>query len=157
MDILTKAHKKFLIDLLDANVSFLLIGGYAVNFHGYARYTSDMDLWLKPDEINKNNFIEFLRRRNFNAESLEHLQQLDFTIANAFHIGQAETKIDFLTKVVGVKYDEANEQKVFLPLGNRQIPVIQYHHLILSKMSTSRIQDIADVEQLQNINKFKKK
>jgi len=59
MDILAAAHKTFLMDLLDAKVNFILIGGYAVNYHGYPRYTADMDIWLKPDNGNKQKLASF--------------------------------------------------------------------------------------------------
>ena len=157
MNVLAEAHKTFLIDLLQSGTEFMLIGGYAVNFHGYPRYTSDMDIWLKPDNQNKVHLVPFLQNKGFNKESIAHILELNFTIAQSFHIGQDETRIDFLTKISGVQFDEAWQQHVKLPLQNMQIPVIHYHHLIINKMCSNRLKDKADVEELQKINQHKSK
>jgi hypothetical protein len=57
MNILLEPHKHLLRRLIDFKVDFILIGGYAVNFHGYSRATGDMDVWLKPDNDNRSKFI----------------------------------------------------------------------------------------------------
>lgn len=57
MKIITKTHRQFLITFYDAHVEFLLIEGYAVIYHGYPRFTSDMDIWLKPDNENKKTYF----------------------------------------------------------------------------------------------------
>jgi predicted nucleotidyltransferase len=157
MDILTKAHKTLLSDLIDSGVVFMLIGGYAVNYHGYPRYTADMDIWLKPDNENKLLFISFIKQNGFDQESINHITKLDFSKEQAFHFGQNETRIDFLTKISGVLFDEAYQQSAKLPLGDKVIPVIQYHHLVINKMNSSRMKDKADVDELQKINKYRNK
>jgi hypothetical protein len=156
MDILTQAHTTFLIELLNSGVEFMLIGGYAVNFHGYARYTADMDIWLKPNEMNKEKFISFIKIKGFSESAISHIKSLDFSKANAFHIGSDEEKIDFLTLIGGVKYEEAEKQCLFLEISNNRIPVIHYHHLIRNKELSARPKDLADVNELREINKFRK-
>ena len=116
-----------------------------------------MDIWLKPDNMNKNLFAAFLKQKEFNTQSLNQILGLDFTKANSFHLGKDETKIDFLTNISGVTYDDAENQQVLLPLGKIKIPVIHYHHLITNKMMSDRLKDKADVEELQKINQFKSK
>lgn len=157
MDILSETHKIFLIELLNAKVNFMLIGGYAVNFHGYPRYTSDMDIWLQPDDVNKQVFISFLSLKKFSDKGIQQILNIDFTLPNAFHIGKGETRIDFLTAISGTSFESAFEQKVLLPLGNLQIPVINFEHLIKNKKTSNRLKDLADVEELQKINQFRNK
>ncbi len=157
MDVLLDEHKKILLLLLKHNVDFILIGGYAVIFYGYERTTSDMDIWLKPDNSNKQKLINALRERGILEEDINALSMFDFTTAKAFHIGKAPKKIDFLTKVQGVSYDEANNKKIFFPLKGKQIPIVQYHHLITMKMLTNRLQDKADIEKLQKLQRLKDK
>ncbi len=67
--------------LLEANVEFLLIGGYAVNYYGYGRYTGDIDFWLNPTNENKNNFLNALTALDRNADDIEQIREFDFTIA----------------------------------------------------------------------------
>lgn len=156
MNILLEEYKKFLLLLIKHNVEFMLIGGYAVIYYGYARTTGDMDIWLKPDNSNKNKFINALNEYGIIPEDTDILKRIDFETTHAFHIGKEPNKIDFLTKIQGVTYSEADKSKVFFPLKNKQIPIIQYHHLIASKISSGRSKDKADVEELQNINKYRK-
>ena len=156
MNIFTAGHKKLLVDLLNSNVEFILIGGFAVNYHGYPRYTGDMDIWLKPDDENKFKFISFLELRGFNNNSIDHIKELDFRAAQTFHIGANENRIDFLTKISGVEFNEAYANCVYISLIDKKIPVIRYRHLIINKMMSSRAKDKADVDELQKINRFKK-
>jgi len=157
MDILSPAHKTFLLELLESKVNFMLIGGYAVNFHGYPRYTADMDIWIKPDNENKSALIEFFIAKEYNEKGINYLRSLDFTKAIAFHIGAKEARIDFLTRISGVLYSDAEKQKALLPLSDKFIPVIQYEHLILNKKASARLKDLGDVDELTKINRFKKK
>lgn len=155
MNVLTPAHKKLLLNLLESDVIFLLIGGYAVNYHGYPRYTEDLDIWLKPNNENKANFILFLKQQKFAPAGINKLTELNFSEAQSFHIGQDETRIDFMTKISGVRFDEAFQGHAKLILDDHEIPVIQFQHLIVNKMVSSRPQDKADVDMLQKIHEYK--
>ncbi|MEO5571438.1 MAG: hypothetical protein ABIT08_05175 [Bacteroidia bacterium] len=157
MDIFLDEHKKFLLLLLKHKTEFILIGGYAVIIHGYQRGTGDMDIWLKPDNDNKPKFIEALREHGIREEILVQVDKMDFTETKVMHIGEKPNKIDFLTKVQGLKYGEADLEKKLIPLNDVFIPVIDYHHLIILKMLADRPQDKADIDILQKINQFKKK
>jgi hypothetical protein len=157
MNILTEAHKKLLIDLLKGGIEFLLIGGYAVNYYGYPRYTMDMDIWLKPDNMNKQRFIAFIRNQGISGESIDHLSKLDFSTAQAFHMGEQETRIDFLTKISGVEFSEAYARCSKLTLADKIIPVIQYEDLMINKMMSGRPKDKADIDELQKIRSLRGK
>ena len=143
--------------LLRHNVEFLLVGGYAVNYHGYNRSTGDMDIWLKPDNANKANFLAMLKNENFNKNSLKIIENLNFEDANCFHIGKPPKRIDFLTKISGVEFAEAWKERVFLKFEDFNVPVLQLNHLIISKIATGRLQDKADIEFLQKIVRLKKR
>jgi len=157
MNILLEAHKNFLLLLLKHKVEFILIGGYAVIYYGYERGTADMDIWLKPDNNNREKFAETLKSYGIIEEDIQKVKKLDFTKINAFHIGKKPNKIDFLTKIVGVNFTEADQKKVYFMLSGKQVPVISYHHLITNKMLSVRLKDKADVEELQKIVMYKKK
>ncbi len=156
MIIFLEEHKALLRKLIDAKVNFILIGGYAVNFHGYNRPTGDMDLWLKPENENKKKFIKMMLGEGYSEESLKAISKLDFKQASCFHIGKPPLRIDFLTRISRVEFEEAWKEKQELPMGKYAIPVIHLHHLILTKMGTGRIRDNADIDELQKVNKLKK-
>jgi hypothetical protein len=72
-----------------------------------------------------------------------------------FFIGENPRRIDFITLVNNVSFEEAIKEVNYFPVGNIKIPVIQYHHLILTKSGTSRLKDLADIEELNRINKYR--
>jgi hypothetical protein len=149
-------HKILLRKLTDADVSFILIGGYAVNYHGYNRPTGDMDIWLKPDNDNRDKLMDLFVKERYERSVINELRKFDFTKTVVFHIGAAPKRIDFLTHINLVDYNDAWNEKKMLPLDDFSIPVLQLHHLVLSKMSTGRTRDKADIEELQKINQKKK-
>lgn len=155
METVSDAHRQFLLSLTEAGVEFMLIGGYAVIYHGYPRLTMDMDLWLKPDNENKLKLLPVLRSYGIVDEDLERVKDLDFTQAQSFYIGEEKNKIEFLTEIAGVSYTEADAQKVFLQVNDKKIPVIHFQHLIINKMFAGRPQDKADVDMLQKIRRAK--
>ena len=151
MDIFYDAHRLFLKRLLEFDVNFILIGGYAVNFHGFNRPTGDMDIWLKPANDNKEKFVKMLLSEGFSEEGISYIADMDFTKPCVFHTGQIPLRIDFLTFINIVQFDEAFSHKVLLPLEDKFVPVLHINDLILSKMTTDRKKDMLDVEELQKI------
>ena len=153
MNIFLNKHQKFLIELQKYKVDFILIGGYAVIYYGYKRTTGDMDIWLKPDNSNKLKLIEVLKSLKFNKKDLVYIESLDFTKPIAFHFWKEPERIDCLTEISGVKYKEAESKKVIFRIEGMNVPIIHYNHLILSKITSDRLKDKADIEELQKIKK----
>ncbi len=139
--------------LNDSDAEYLIIGGYAVNYHGFGRPTGDLDIWLKPDNENKAKCVTAFRKLKYQEHSLEKLSTLDFEKPQVFYVGEPPLRIEFLTQVNLAKFDEAWETKETLSLENVTIPVINYKHLILTKINTGRTQDKLDLEELQKIKK----
>ncbi len=157
MEIVLPEFKNLLVLLNKHKVSYMLIGGYAVIFHGYERNTTDMDIWLKPENTNRDKLIPALREFGIGKESLQKLSHLDFSQTHFFFFGEKPRRIDFLTRINNVTFEEAEPVMAYFPMGDQKIPIIQYQHLILSKIANNRPQDVADVDRLQKINQFKKK
>ncbi len=155
MKILEPLFKKVIAQLVESNVAFLLIGGYAVNYYGYGRYTGDIDFWLKPDNNNKEKFISALYALERNTDDILLIEQLDFSNPQVVSMGAVPLRIDFLTKVDNVNFDEAWNKKQLFPVDNIMVPVVDYEHLILTKFSTGRPKDKMDLDELQKINKYR--
>lgn len=150
MNIFLDDHVNVLEHLIAGDVSFLVVGGFAVNFYGYRRGTGDVDLWLKPDNDNKDKLSAVFKSMEIEDEDLNYLRSLNFETHLAFHIGEEPNRIDFMTYISGVDWKEAWEMKTMVLVNNLNIPFIHKNHLIASKFSTGRAQDIADIEGLQN-------
>ena len=156
MNIFDEYTFNLLNELNKNNVEYLVVGGYAVNFHGYRRTTGDIDLWIKPDNgANKNVILQSLRNLEVDEEVLSQLNALDFSQPVVFIDGEEPFKIDFMTFISGVNFNEAWQQKTMAVLDGISIPFIHLHHLVLSKVTTGRPQDKIDIEQLQKIQDLK--
>lgn len=149
------AHQEMLFALADNQVDFILIGGYAVIYHGYVRTTGDMDVWVRPTNENKEKLLEAFRKLGFDPEGIKQLEKLDFTSVVVFHIGVEPERIDFLSKVEGLNFDEAFRQKEILNIKAHQIPILRLDDLIVNKLLTNRLKDKADVENLTKIKNRK--
>lgn len=155
MSLFLKEHKRFLLLLVRHEVQFLLIGGYAVIYHGYERTTNDMDVWLKPDNKNRDQFINALKEHGVITENINRLKKMDFTEPQVLSIGKKPNQIEFLTTVAGLVYNEAAKNKETIVLENQRISLLSYEDLITNKMIIGRTQDKADVEVLQKIHRSK--
>ncbi|MBX2901775.1 MAG: nucleotidyltransferase [Cyclobacteriaceae bacterium] len=146
------AHQEMLFALIDGQVDFILIGGYAVIYHGYVRTTGDMDVWVKPTNENKEKLLNVFRKLRFDPEGVEIIAKMDFSGVVVFHVGVEPERIDFLSKVQGLNFDEAYNNKASLKVKNFQIPVLRLDDLITNKLLSGRTKDKADVEYLIKIN-----
>ncbi|MDO8995958.1 MAG: nucleotidyltransferase [Sediminibacterium sp.] len=156
MNIFVDEHVQVLQSLLRNNVSFILIGGYAVIHYGYSRTTGDMDIWLQLGTENKNNLLKALAEFGIESDDLNQLEAMDFTKPMpVFFIGEAPRRIDFITAVNNIRFEEAITEVNYFPVEDIRIPVIQYQHLLLTKSGTSRAKDLADIEELKRINKYR--
>ncbi len=138
-------------------VLFLVVDGYAVNYYGYRRTTGDIDLWIKPDNANKANVIKALDELSIDKDVLSELENMDFTQHLAFHDGEPPFRIDFMTYISGIDFEEAYLQKKDAVIDDLPVPFIHLNHLVLSKLNTGRLKDADDIEQLQKISRLKNK
>lgn len=158
MNIFDEYTFNLLTELNNNGVEYIVIGGYAVNFHGYRRTTGDIDLWIKPDNTeNKNKILLSFRNLNVAEDILAQLNELDFATPIVFIDGEEPFKIDFITYISGVNFNDAWQQKTIAVLDGILIPFIHLNHLILSKLTTGRPQDKIDIEKLQQIKAIKDK
>jgi predicted nucleotidyltransferase len=152
LNLFIESHQTWLKKLLSANVDFIIVGGYSVIFHGYKRTTGDIDVWLKPTNENKEKLLSVLTEE-FDEDDVQQIATLDFTKHMVFSIGDEPEKIDFLTFINQVSYDEAEELKIIADIDDLKIPFIHLNHLVLSKFNTGRLKDKADIEMLQKIDR----
>ena len=150
--------EEILFEFNKSQVEFMLAGGYAVNYHGYNRSTSDLDIWVKPTEENKMKIKSALVKSNFLQSGIDELEKLDFTKPFVFQIGSKPADIDIFNFITGVSYAEAEKNMIpFKYSASLTVNYISLKDLILNKMLTGRPKDKLDVEELQKIEKLRKK
>ncbi|MCC6256794.1 MAG: hypothetical protein IT254_00585 [Chitinophagaceae bacterium] len=158
MNILIKEHEELLLCLVKHQVEFMLVGGYAVIHYGYERTTGDMDIWLKLSNNNKEKLTNALIDFGIEETDIALLRNMDFNNPlPVFFIGEKPRSIDFITLISNLRFEDAIKAVNYFPLGEKKIPVINYNHLILSKLTSNRMKDKADIEELERINKYRKK
>jgi hypothetical protein len=133
--------------LNDAAARFLLVGGYALAVHAAPRFTKDLDVWVEPSAANAERVMAALRA--FGAP-LETVTQDDLSRAGVvFQMGLPPNRIDILTSVDGVSFDEAWPERLTTTYGDQRVPVIGRAHLIANKRATGRPQDALDADLLE--------
>jgi hypothetical protein len=133
--------------LNDADARYLLVGGYALAFHGHPRFTKDLDVWVEPTATNAGRVHAALA--DFGAP-LHDLTPGDLTREGlVFQIGLPPNRIDVLTSIDGVAFAQAWEQRETTRYGRSSVPVLGRRQLIVNKRATGRPQDLIDAVELE--------
>jgi hypothetical protein len=98
--ILAQDFREFIQSLNDNHVRYLIVGGYAVAFHGHPRYTKDLDVWLWVDEQNAEKMVKALEQFGFASLGLTADDFLEPGII--IQLGYPPNRIDLITKLVGL-------------------------------------------------------
>jgi len=131
-------------------VEYLVVGAYAVAGHGIPRATGDIDLWVRPTPDNAVRVWRALAR--FGAPR-SRVTEATFTEADVvYQIGLPPNRIDILTTIDGVAFDEAWRDRVECVIAGIAVRMISRAHLIANKRATGRPQDLADVARLEALD-----
>ena len=156
MNIFIDNHRLVLEKMIETKVDFILIGGYAVNYHGYNRTTADMDVWIQPKNENKKLLLRALAELGFDHEGIATIDTWNFEKPQLFSIFEQPLQTEFMTHISGVQYEEAKALMIRADIDGITIPVIHFNNLIQNKKASGRPKDIADVEQLERIRLLKR-
>lgn len=141
---LTPEFREFLALLNDHNVRYLVVGGYAVGFHGYVRYTKDLDVWVAISPENASRVAKAIEV--FSGTSVDESKFL--STRTLFQIGVPPIRIELITQIDGVEFDDCYSQRHPLMLGDMSVEVISLKDLRRNKAASGRPQDLADLDNL---------
>jgi hypothetical protein len=138
-----------LVELCEARAEFLVVGGWAVILHGHVRSTDDLDIFVRATTENSGHVYAALN--DFGAPlAAHHVTPHHFaTEGNAYRFGLAPFKIEVLTKISGVTFDQALVDSRTFDLEGCNIPYIGRAALIQNKRAAGRYKDLADVSELE--------
>jgi predicted nucleotidyltransferase len=140
-------YKDMLCALVDESVDFILVGAYALAAHGFPRATVDIDLWVRPSPDNAEKVYKALAR--FGAP-LSEVSTTDFEKEDAVvQIGVAPRRIDFVTGVSGLTYDEASRGAIARDIDGVRVRILSMPDIIRNKLASGRPKDLEDVKTLQ--------
>ena len=131
----------------DEGVEYLLVGAYALATYGLPRATGDIDLWIRPEPENAARVMRTLGRFGAPLHGLEANDLLADDLV--FQIGVAPFRIDLLTTVDGVAFEEAWREREEVVIDGLRVPVISRRHLIQNKRAVGRLKDEADARWLE--------
>jgi hypothetical protein len=143
---LQKDLREFIALLSELDVRFLIVGAFAVAYHGYFRYTSDIDIFIDRSSDNAKRMLEAVQRFRFADSKLtvEDFSKEDQVI----QLGIAPNRIDVMTFLSGVSFSEAWASREQAELDGLSVPFISKDLLKRNKATCGRLQDLADLEYL---------
>lgn len=132
--------------LNEHKVEYLIVGGYALAFHGAPRFTGDIDIWVRPDSKNARRVLDALAAFGFR---FPNLTAADFENPNkVVQLGVPPVRIDLITSISGVSWEEAEAAKESGTFGDVPVAYIGRQEYIKNKRSAGRKKDLADLDAL---------
>lgn len=138
--------EEFLKLLIKHQVKFVLVGGYAVAFHGYVRTTQDMDIFFNDSDDNIRKIICALREFDFEVDDtlIEDLQDPGSII----RMGIPPVMIEMINRISGLSFSDVWEHRITGNYGAIPVNYISYDNLLINKKSAGRPKDLADIDEL---------
>ncbi|HWZ03071.1 MAG TPA: DUF6036 family nucleotidyltransferase [Mucilaginibacter sp.] len=150
---LDKDFEDFVILLNRHQVTYMVVGGYALAFHGKPRHTGDLDIWIDISDDNAQKMVEVIS--DFGMASLG-LGKDDFLENGGItQIGYPPLRIDILNEIDGVDFADAYPNKLIIDVDGLPVNYIGLNDLIKNKQISGRKQDISDVNELNKLKKRK--
>lgn len=128
------------------NVEYIIVGGYALAFHGAPRFTGDIDVYVRPDPANAERIIRALDEFGF---SFPNLTVADFQAPNkVVQLGVPPLRVDLITSISGVTWEQAHAGRQQGVYGDVRVCYLGRAEYIANKRAVGRKKDLADIEAL---------
>lgn len=138
-------------DLLIAHgVEFLVVGAYALAFHGVPRFTGDIDVFIRPTIANAERLIGVLAAFGFPVGALQPEQVVQ--PSRIIQMGVEPVQIHVMCSISGVTWDEAWAGHETGRCGSHELPFIGRSDFVRNKRAVGRLKDLADLEALEGLD-----
>jgi len=136
----------FVALLAEHRVRYLVVGGYAVAFHGHPRYTGDIDIWVDRSRVNAARLVDALEEFGFGDLGLgsDTFTEPDTVV----QLGYPPNRIDLLTNLEGVSFEACYAKRQEVEMEGVTVAFIGIEELLANKRALGRHQDLADIENL---------
>lgn len=148
--VLNRSFREFLQSLVDHEVRFVVVGGYAVAIHGFPRYTGNIDIFVAVDAANAARLERVFDLFGFGDLGISEadFQQPDAVI----EIGREPNRIQVLTGIDGVGFDVVFANRITIDLDGLQVPFIGIEDLLKNRQAAGRNKDLIDVDELRRLH-----
>jgi hypothetical protein len=140
--------RDMLTALFEESAEFIVVGAFALAGHGFVRSTGDLDIWVRPSPENA--------RRVWNALKRFRAPMRDLRLADleeedvVYFVGIAPQRIDILTSISGIEFEDAWPHRMFVEVDGQSIPVLGKADLIKNKRASGRPKDLVDLTWLES-------
>jgi hypothetical protein len=149
MDIELPSDFQEFLKLLNAHgVEYLLIGGYAVIYHGYPRATQDLDIWIAVHSENAKRVVVALEEFGFGSPALT--PDLFLKDDSIVRMGIAPIRLEITTRISGVDFQESYREKISTKMDGIPVNIISLKYLRRNKKASGRYKDLDDLEHLSS-------
>lgn len=138
--------KEFLRLLTSYKVEYLLVGGYAVGYHGFPRATIDIDIWIERSEANAQRLLAMLTEFGFGDAGME--EQWFLEDGKVIRMGMPPNRIEILTGISGVEFSDCKKRGISTMIDGIPVDVISLEDLKVNKKASGRHKDLSDLQQL---------
>ncbi len=146
--VLNRDFREFIALLNENDVKYLIVGGYAVGFHGYPRYTKDLDIWILISHENAEKVLKVLKQFGFGSLGIT---KEDFLKPDEFvQLGYPPNRIDFVMSCDGIEFESCYQSKIQIVADGLPIDFIDIENLKKNKKASGRLQDLADLDNLKD-------
>ena len=146
---LTKDSREFVECLRSNKVEFLIVGALAVSWHGFPRYSGDIDLFVRPTRDNAARLMLALQQFGFSALGIS-LDDLS-TENRVIQLGVEPNRIDLMTSISGITFEEAWNSRVPATLEGIEVDFISREALIRNKRASGQSKDLIDIDALTKL------
>lgn len=153
--ILAKDFEEFISLLNKHRVQYMIVGGYALAFHGKPRYTGDIDIWIGISEQNASRLLKVIK--DFGLASLGFVKEDFLKEGFISQIGRPPLRIDILNSIDGVDFDDAYNSVQIIELEELKVPYIGLGDFIKNKQATGRKKDLLDIKEIKKVATASKK
>ncbi len=134
-------YEELIATLNARSVEFVIIGAYAVGYHGYIRATTDMDIAINPSSENALKVAAALQ--DFAGVAIDPAQIKEKTL---IELGRDPNSVDIITTMKGVTWEQVWASRVMGEVGKQSAPFLSKECLIANKIATGRDQDLVDLK-----------
>lgn len=139
--------REFIHLLNTKSVKYVIVGAWALAFHGRPRYTGDLDIFIAREQDNADRLMEVIEAFGFGQSGIKRDDFL--RVDHVIQLGRAPNRIDILTGISGVAFDEAWESREQGSISDVAVFVISRELLIKNKRAANRDKDQADIKLLE--------
>ena len=140
--------KEFLQLLNLKQIEYLVIGGYAVGYHGYPRATGDLDIWIAINEQTAMKMVEVLKEFGFDPPELQ--KELFLKEQKVIRMGLPPMRLEILTSIDGVDFETCFSNRLIADFGDFEVNIISKRDLLINKRASGRPQDLVDFDKLKD-------